>query len=38
MNEVTGFMIKKGKSKGPIDWQNQFAPQFLKTVNPKFVE
>jgi NitT/TauT family transport system substrate-binding protein len=38
MNEVTGFMIKKGKSKGPIDWQNSFAPQFLKTVNPKYVE
>ena len=38
MNEVTGFMIKKGKGKGPIDWQNSFSPQFLKTVNPKYVE
>lgn len=38
MNEVTEFMIKKGKSKAPIDWKNHFAPQFLKTVNPKYVD
>jgi ABC-type nitrate/sulfonate/bicarbonate transport system substrate-binding protein len=38
MDEVNNFMMTKGKSKAPIDWKNQFAPQFLKAVNPKYVE
>lgn len=38
MDEVNNFMMTRGKSKAAIDWKNQFAPQFLEAVNPKYLK